>query len=430
MKQELSKEKIMELLTSFVRGDFAEENNEYIVTIESRDFDKPIIFRVDVAKIEELSRRLAGLSINNETALYNDTEYEIIVREESPLITRRIRDDYIKVKDDENGFIYDLSPASNEYLIWLLNEMQKNTSSRGFNLLSPSRIRINKKYLEEKEENACIFDFIRLFHFRFLTLKVTSENKASLSGFSKQVYAFLFQVGYNFDTALIPVRFLEEITRKSRITRMKRSQSFEEIEFPRRTYNEDIVQRYLLAVSTDNPVIEYLSYYHVIEHFYEIVFNEDLTERVKKKITEPDFSYKNDKNIRQLIKTIKKFHDTRSGKMNVDEKKALNLCLHKYILLEELRTKLLEYDENILEYYKTTKVNFSDGNIVDINNNDDGTVFKALTERIYNTRNALVHSKDGDKLKYTPFRDDKVLVREIPLMRFICEIVILETSTI
>jgi hypothetical protein len=209
---------------------------------------------------------------------------------------------------------------------------------------------------------------------------------------------------------------------------MRRASSFEEIDPPRRTYNEDIVQRYLLAVSTDNPVIEYLSYYHVIEHFYEKVFNEDLTKSIKEKITEPDFSYKRDKDIEKLVKTIKKSLRIRNETITFDEKEALKLCLRKYISLDKLKSKLAEYDENILEYYKNTKVNFSDGDGVDINNRDDGTVFKTLSNRIYKTRNALVHSKDGDKLKYTPFRDDKVLAREIPLMRFISEMVILAES--
>ena len=35
-----------------------------------------------------------------------------------------------------------------------------------------------------------------------------------------------------------------------------------------------------------------------------------------------------------------------------------------------------------------------------------------------------------DKPKYTPFKDDRILVKEIPLMRFISEMVILSESSI
>jgi hypothetical protein len=75
-------------------------------------------------------------------------------------------------------------------------------------------------------------------------------------------------------------------------------------------------------------------------------------------------------------------------------------------------------------------VEFSGGNEVDIQDADEEGVFKLLTRRIYSTRNALVHSKDSDKSKYTPFKDDRILVKEVPLMRFIAEMVVLKESVV
>lgn len=210
---------------------------------------------------------------------------------------------------------------------------------------------------------------------------------------------------------------------------MRRSRA-DEIDPPRRIYNEDLVQHYLLAVSTDNPVIEYLSYYHILEHFYEAVFNDDLLETIKSKITDPGFSYKRKKDIGQLINTIKRSLQIRSETITFSESEALRLCLSKYVQLPELISKLSEYDESLLDYYKTTKVEFSGGNEVDIEGNDEESVFKLLTKRIYVTRNALVHSKDGDKSKYTPFKDDRILVKEVPLMRFVAEMVVLRESVV
>jgi hypothetical protein len=81
----------------------------------------------------------------------------------------------------------------------------------------------------------------------------------------------------------------------------------------------------------------------------------------------------------------------------------------------------------LLGYYASNKVEFSGGDTIRFNG-DQSEVIKALARRIYKTRNALVHSKDGPKGKYTPFTDDRWLIPEIPLMRFIAEQIIIATS--
>ncbi len=421
----LTKQEIIELLAEFVRGDITEDTDQYIVTVNRRETSFNL--HAKFSDLEEVSAKLSALTINDETALYSDTGYEVIVREESVGPMRRIRDDKIEVNNEENGLRYELSSSSDAYLIWLLGEMKQNLSPRdsrfGF-YFSPRA----ERQLEEKDE-VDILTFIRLTSMRFLTLKIASDKKTSPSQYSKLTHSFLFHIGYNLDVALVPQRLLEEIARRSRITRMRRSRS-EEIDPPRRTYNEDLVQHYLLAVSTDNPVIEYLSYYHVLEHFYEAVFNDDLIESIKNQITDPGFSYKRKKDIGQLVGKIKRSLQIRSETITFSESEALRLCLLKYVTLSELKSKLSEYDETILDYYKTTKVDFSAGIEVDLTNCDEEVVIKKLSQRIYATRNALVHSKDGDKSKYTPFKDDRILVREVPLMRFIAEMVILDESSV
>lgn len=425
MEHSPSRQEIIELLADFVRGDVTEEDDKYLVAVTRRE--SSIVLHATFSDIDAIAEAISELEINDETALYTDSGYEIIVREESSDPMRRIRDNRIEVNNEESGLVYELSPASDEYLIWLLNEIKLNLSPRDFRLGFYYSPRIDK-YLEEESE-ASLIDFIRLTSMRFLTLKITSDKKQSPSQFSKLTHAFLFHIGYNLDVALVPQRLLEEIARRGRITRMRRSKA-DEIDPPRRIYNEDLVQHYLLAVSTDNPVIEYLSYYHILEYFYEAVFNDDLLETIKSKITDPGFSYKRKKDIDLLISTIKRSLQIRSETITFSESEALRLCLSKYVHLPELISKLSEYDESLLDYYKTTKVEFSGGTEVDIKDNDEEDVFKVLTKRIYATRNALVHSKDGDKSKYTPFKDDRILVKEVPLMRFVAEMVVLAESVV
>ena len=425
MDQTLSKEQIIELLSNFVRGEITEEEDRYIVNSKYRSNE--IVLFILKTELETISTRLSELNVSDETALYGDNNYEIIVREESTVPFRRFREDKIEVNNEDNGVTYELSPASTEYFIWLLAEITQKMSPKdiGYGYIPSHRL---ENLLNENKE-ASLIKFIQFSSFRILTLKIKSDKQIPLSHYSKLTHAFVFHLGFNLDIALVPQRLLEEIARRGRITRMRRSNP-EEIDPPRRIYNEDIVQHYLLAVSTDSPVIEYLSYYHVLEHFYETVYNEDLIESIRTTITNPGFSYKRKKDIGQLIATIKKSLQFRSETITFSEENALRLCLSKYVSLSELQDKLTNYDETLLDYYKNNKVSFSSGSEVDICNDNDESIIKALTKRIYKTRNALVHSKDGDKSKYTPFKDDRILVREVPLMRFISEMVILSESNV
>ena len=182
--------------------------------------------------------------------------------------------------------------------------------------------------------------------------------------------------------------------------------------------------------ATDSPTVQFLSHYHVLEHFFESVFNDDLIEQIKSSITQPGFSYKRKKDISQLIQTIKRSLQIRSETITFSEIDALKLSLAKFVNIGELVTRLVEYEPSLVDYYANTEVSFSKGAAVALEGADNEQVIRDLARRIYATTNSLVHSKDGDKARYTPFKDERALVMEVPLMRFISELVILAVSDI
>jgi len=204
----------------------------------------------------------------------------------------------------------------------------------------------------------------------------------------------------------------------------------EELDPPRRTYNEDLVNHYILAISTDSPTVQFLSHYHVLEYFFESIFNDDLIEQIKTSITQPGFSYKRKKDVNHLISTIKKSLQIRSETITFSEAEALHLSLSKFVDIAQLITRLEEYDLSLIDYYANTEVPFSKGVTIAFRSSDQACVIRELARRIYATRNSLVHSKDGDKARYTPFKDERALVMEVPLLRFISEMVILSVSEI
>ena len=78
------------------------------------------------------------------------------------------------------------------------------------------------------------------------------------------------------------------------------------------------------------------------------------------------------------------------------------------------------------------KVSFSDGNPI-IFSNDESQFVTSLKERIYKTRNAIVHSKESfvdekKNNKYKRLRDEMELIQETRLIQVMAEIMINEDS--
>ena len=79
------------------------------------------------------------------------------------------------------------------------------------------------------------------------------------------------------------------------------------------------------------------------------------------------------------------------------------------------------------------EVSFSKANKVNFDGDKEDVIYKNLKERIYKTRNAIVHSKASventvSNNYYKPFKDDVELEKEIPLMRAIAEQIIINTA--
>ena len=124
-------------------------------------------------------------------------------------------------------------------------------------------------------------------------------------------------VGYNLDLPLMP-DYITELVRPARISSMRRSRT-EDLDVPRRRYVSDLVYHYQLGVSADSPMLEYISYYHVAEHWFENIYQDDLVEQIQLAITSPAFSYKRKKDLRDLIRKISRAVQLRNDELIINE---------------------------------------------------------------------------------------------------------------
>lgn len=383
---------------------------------------------VNLEYLENLLNEVNRKQVSDMT-LYDANECELLVREEmgGPLASR-LRDDSIEISDSDQKVQYVLSPPTDLYIIFILDRLVETGISRRY-LRMTLPTSILKRRIELQAGSFTIFDFFRLTTIRYPTVKIQSEQKSTLTRFNELITALSFQLSFNLDIAIVPQRSLVDFARGARLSSFRRTNS-ESIDPPRRIYISDIVYHYQMGLAAENPFVAFLSYYHVAEHFFESVFNDEIIETVRMRITQPGFSYRRKKDISQLINDVKRAYQFRAENITFNELEALKLTLERYSPLDQLKGNLHQFDENLFNYYKNDEVSFSKGPPIPWDDSDDKQVFKLLAKRIYQTRNALVHSKEGERTRYTPFTDDSALNMEIPLLRFIAESIIVGTSKI
>lgn len=170
-----------------------------------------------------------------------------------------------------------------------------------------------------------------------------------------------------------------------------------------------------------------------MEHFYEDVYNEDMLKSVQKIIQHPRFSVKRKKDLVEIVDLVKKKTRQSKEEFQGSELEALELTLKKFVSIAEINNNLAELDESLVDYYALNEVSFSKGDTINLRDFSNEKMYKKLAARIYKTRNSLVHSKSNESRKsergiYKPFKDGKELSKEIPLMKYIAESIIINCA--
>lgn len=386
-----------------------------------------------LSDIEGAASELAEYEAAEGTEIYSQTYYEVAVRNASryPLLGMT-RGELEDKEDTVNKLNYSVGPISLRYFISLLQKLSEHgdpisifrRSTRG--MVPSYRI---KRIKEELDNHGDAIEIVLKLLIMFNSLKINSQNNRAYNDFENYSNSFIFEISYNLDVAIMPQRHIEELVRIGTSVRERRS-SYEEIDTPRRHYIKDLVHHYQMGVSADDPFLEFISFYHIAEHFFESVYEDEVVSQIQNKLTHPNFSYKRKKDIKALVSSVKKLSRSKEDGIGVSEIDALEYTIKKFVNIDELKIKLIGYGNETYEYYINNEVPFSSGPKVNFDNKDEHQVVKSLVQRIYSTRNAIVHSKDGEKGKYLPFSHEKQLVKEVPLMRFISEAIIINTSKV
>ncbi len=370
------------------------------------------------------------MSMSNENLeLYSANYYEVAIDFDYPLVRR---EHYPVVSDDTtNGIKYILGFPTMEYCAFLLISIV-DISNRQNSRRIPLPVRLMRasdsirRFGNDEQELSLQNLLPRMIG--ELSLKIETTDGKSLGAFRKYKTSFIFQFMYRSALALIEFPNIEEMFHLTRTAREKID--FEQLDTPPlREYMSDVVDYYKLALSSNDAYIKYISFYHIMEYFYDEVFKKKMINDLRDKITNPGFLYKNDDKIYEMALFVKnrlRMNDE-SGQGN--ELESLKYVLNEYIAIDELKNRISSIDSSAVLYYQSTKVAFC--NAPPIPWTDLQGVYTQIARRVYFTRNSLVHSKSGkNQERYKPYKDESELQKEIPLVKAISELIIINSSKI
>lgn len=353
--------------------------------------------------------KLADKQIS-ETSIFSEGYFEqaIEVHGHGPNAYRLFRENRaIALKHEQSGFIIEISPISSNFIMSMTDSDEMNKDFKRIYSLRGGMVNRGKQELTLSE-----------FFSRVLTVKVISPASHPFRKNLKQLRliaeAGLYHISFGNGVGLVAIKSWE------RSFFHLSSSRAEAVQFPLQVYNQEIVAYYQMALGAESLVLSYLALYKILEYFYTNASEHILHKKIKDHLLAPDFSHTKVGKLRDLAKTIRAF----DNKMN--EKVMLQTVLDQHIDKDGLRAWVEKFDEDNGAHFTVEQEVFGKASRIDLSENQ---LFATVSARIYQIRNALVHNKEGEESRFTPFSgQERILIKEAPLLLRISEELIQKTG--
>ena len=418
------------------------------------------------AGIEFTTQRLDSILDNSEnykfkhTKLYSDNTYESILN--VPYEVEKIyyfemlsssakeanergeKDSFFEeaIPNDRN-FSCEISGISDVFIAHILNYILELEDSNSIHNLG-SLLR-GMFFENDNKRFKTIEDYIiNKFKYNFITLKIKSKEKHNYMFFKeiKNSYLFEYMCKYN-----LPITTQRKEQNKL-FTKLYNNRRFsfynkEKSEInPERKYNADLIIHFKKAMTTEDISTKYLAFYHILEYFFDTLYNRNIVESVRSWYRDPQFDLSDDQTILAWVDSIRKFKGKSIEDGQGNEAEAFKFVLKEFVEFDKIKSKLKNYtkekllkdygitieERDLLEFYKRNTVNYlGDGLKIDFSN--DEQMLKTIQKRVYAIRNSLVHSKDSYKfVSYNPYDDEKTLKKELILIKLLAIEIITASS--
>lgn len=315
---------------------------------------------------EEFDSTIAQLKMYRytPTQCYSPREYEVFVEPVEPRYGYRIIDEPIEISDDSSA--YRLGSPSDELVLAFLSGIPSD-SVRNYRRILSSRM-INVRTLRNDAGEIHLLDLIKKVTKISLSLKISLSEGVSAETMLNRATSFLFSVAYNTDTAVKIIHSVNELEFERGHFSSRRSTNLRNLESPKLFYNHELIEQYNLSLTSEDPFIKFIGYYHILEYFFDAVYTDELINSVKDIILHPGFSTKKPKEINKIIDTVRKKTRANQDAFQGTELEALELTIKRFVSLEQLHEDLANYRPDLIAYYKSHEISFSNGDAIDLDN--------------------------------------------------------------
>lgn len=258
------------------------------------------------------------------------------------------------------------------------------------------------------------------------TIKIFDIGEATIDGAIEQSNSII-------DNCLFSLSYLQSRTLNveekwpsfSRTRRYSFGEAFNQddvLPMPKGNVNPNLLKYYQKGKSSVDPVHVYLSYYHVLEYFFVTVSDEQLYEKLRRRLNDPRFSV--DKNCLDRI-----IQDTENHKRETDETAMLKNVLEKFVDQEGLIEFIHGYESHLNDKLFTKKPEVIGGSSpISL---QMGHVLGNVAKRVKSIRNSLVHSSDRHQRQeiFVPNQENELIIKtETLLVKYLAEQVIISSS--
>ncbi|SDZ38888.1 hypothetical protein [Bacillus sp. 166amftsu] len=398
----------------------------------------PIIV-TDADRILDIFNEITTITEDEFTIYYKDHETNDVAEVAVLMdrIFRSYRDERTPkiIEDDNNQIKYEMGKEISEhYIVWLFKKIfekfpnieEQIRKERTFILLSNrsrSLLRGGHRFgISNTVEEISLLDIMRKV-VDCGTLKITKLETSRIN-LKEAIDSFSYTYMCNMN---IPIK-IYSVEEAMGISNIRQRETNHDFQAPKRKYNPNLIDYYNLAVSSEDPFVSFISYYHIIEYFFDEVYREQQINTLKTSITGPRFNYRDDEQLFSIIEKILKDNKSVRENGSGNEHQSLNYVLNKYISdLDDFKQRISNEE---LNFYQNNTVSFSKGNIINWGNDKD-KILKDISNRIYKTRNSLIHSKSSKKdMTYHPYLHKTALEKEINLIKAIAECIIENSSVL
>ena len=241
----------------------------------------------------------------------------------------------------------------------------------------------------------------------YISIQLTDVNGLSLNQIEYKVREILLK-------SSIELKLDFKVAKLSKEIRERGENKIYRLDLRNNYYETEPLLYFNNGVSTEDIRMKYLSYYQVLEYFFNRSQNYKLLDEIKL----GNYIENGIINHKELKKTMKKYVN------KLSERESLKLVISRGVEIQNVKDWINGNISRIEQY-----TNWSEPRInIDILKSDDKVIDK-LAERFYYFRCAIAHAKgDTDEYLAIPEQSDEVINSEIDLIKLVAGQVILKCS--